>query len=211
MALININQGSTSLDSSNSQSKTVDKWTNNLRKDSKKQLYSTSSQQSVVETPNQLTIADPHANTETKLNSFDSEDQASINISSEHRPSIDMANANAAEQKSNSITNGSIQSDKSLKLTSNGRKKSKSKSSIRNNKSASSKNNSKPNENETTNTNNNQSASSDQKQFVIEYPFKMIEHQTELNNKCYYFTKLCFLFLVNLLFFMPLVDRKSVV
>jgi hypothetical protein len=43
------------------------------------------------------------------------------------------------------------------------------------------------------------------KRYAIEYPFKLIEHQTELNNLLYYVIRLCFLFVVNVTIFMPIV------
>jgi hypothetical protein len=43
------------------------------------------------------------------------------------------------------------------------------------------------------------------KQYAIEYPFKIIEHHTELNNRFYGVCKVCILFLLNLVVFVPLV------
>ena len=45
---------------------------------------------------------------------------------------------------------------------------------------------------------------SNQRQYIIEYPYKLIKHQTESNNKLSDFIQISFAFLINLLF-MPIV------
>lgn len=53
--------------------------------------------------------------------------------------------------------------------------------------------------------NTNSMNSSNRKHYVVQYPFKLIEHQTDLNNRFLYLIKLIFLFLINVLFFVPFV------